>query len=129
MAIRTHHVHHVARDPQVAANFYIQHFDGKLFTPQIEYKGAPYISVLLGEVEIRIRGMRENETGQDTPVDIGLHHFGIEVDNMEEITKSLDQAGVEFTKRPGDGVLGSTTAFIKAPDNVLIELVQEPDEN
>ena len=67
MAIRTHHVHHVARDPQVAANFYIQHFDGELFTPQIEYKGAPYISVKVGEVEIRIRGLRENETGQDTP--------------------------------------------------------------
>jgi len=79
-----HHVHHVAKDPQVAADFYITHF-GR-----------------------------------------GLHHFGIQVDGLDAFAEKLEKAGVEFTKKPGPGVLGSKTSFIKAPDNVLIELVEEP---
>ena len=125
MSCRMHHVHHVARDPQAAADFYIKHFGGKLFTPQMEYMKAPYISVMLDGVEIRIRGVRPGETGNDKQVDIGLHHFGVKVEDLDTFAAGLERAGVPFTKKPGPGVLGSKTAFIKAPDGVLIELVEE----
>ena len=127
MASRTHHVHHVAKDPQAAADFYINHFGGELFTPEIEYRGSPYISVMLGEVEIRIRGLRADEDDSMAKVGRGLHHFGIQVDGIDEVAERLEKAGVVFTKKPGDGVLGSRTAFIIAPDNVVIELVEEPE--
>ncbi|MFC1491716.1 VOC family protein [Nitrospinota bacterium] len=127
MGCRTHHVHHVARDPQAAASFYQEHFGAKLFTEEIEYMGAPYISVELGGVEIRIRGIRPNEPDEPVKVNVGLHHFGIQVDDLDSLAEDLERAGVEFTKKPGPGVLGSKTAFIKAPDDVLIELVEEPD--
>lgn len=125
MGCRVHHVHHVARDPQAAADFYIRHFGGTLFTPQMEYMKAPYVSVMLEGVEIRIRGVRPGETGNDVQVDIGLHHFGIKVEDLDSFAAGLERAGVMFTKKPGPGILGSKTAFIKAPDGVLIELVEE----
>ncbi len=125
MPARTHHVHHVAKDPQAAAQFYVEHFGATLFTPEIEYRGSPYISVMLGQVEIRIRGLRADENDEIAKVGRGLHHFGIQVEGIDEVAARLERAGVEFTKKPGDGVLGSRTAFIKAPDDVLIELVEE----
>ena len=125
MAARTHHVHHVAKDPQAAAEFYVTHFGGELFTPEIAYRGAPYISVMLGEIEIRIRGLRADEDDALAKVGRGLHHFGIQVERLDEFAQRLEEAGVVFTKKPGEGVLGSRTAFIKAPDDVLIELVEE----
>ncbi len=128
MAARTHHVHHVAKDPQAAAEFYVNHFGGELFTPEIEYRGSPYISVMLGEVEIRIRGLRPDEDDATAQVGRGLHHFGIQVEKLDVFAERLEKAGVVFTKKPGEGVLGSRTAFIKAPDNVLIELVEEHQE-
>ena len=51
---------------------------------------------------------------------------GIQVEGIDEVAERLEKAGVVFTKKPGDGVLGSKTAFIIAPDNVVIELVEEP---
>lgn len=126
MNCRVHHVHHVAKDPQAAADFYIQHFGGTLFTPAMEYVGATYISVMLEGVEIRIRGLRPNENDEILKVGRGLHHFGIYVDGLDAFADRLEKAGVTFTKKPGPGVLGSKTAFIKAPDDVLIELVEEP---
>lgn len=126
MAARTHHVHHVAKDPRAAADFYVNHFGGKLFTPEIEYRGSPYISVMLGEIELRIRGLRADESDETAKAGRGLHHFGIQVEGIDECAARLEWAGVVFTKKPGEGVLGSRTAFIKAPDDVLIELVEEP---
>ena len=126
MATRVHHIHHVAKDPHLAANFYIEHFGGTLHTEEIEYVGSPYMSVMLDGVEIRIRGLRPGDDEEMLKVGRGLHHFGIQVDDLKAFAEKLEKAGVEFTKKPGPGVLGCTTSFIKAPDNVLIELVEEP---
>lgn len=123
---RVHHIHVVAKDPQAASAFYQDHFGAVLFTPEMEYLGSPYISVALGDVEIRIRGLRPNESAGMLEVGRGLHHFGIQVDDLDGFAAKLERGGVEFTKRPGPGVLGSRTAFIKAPDGVVIELVEEP---
>jgi catechol 2,3-dioxygenase-like lactoylglutathione lyase family enzyme len=126
MATRVHHIHVVAKDPQAASAFYQKHFGAALFTPEMEYVGSPYISVALGDVEIRIRGLRPNENIDTVEVGRGLHHFGLQVDDLEGFAAQLERGGVEFTKKPGPGVLGSKTAFIKAPDGVVIELVEEP---
>ncbi len=123
---RVHHVHHVTRNPQATAAFYRDHFGAELFTAEIEYVGSPYISVMLGGVEIRIRGLRPDEPDEVVRVSAGLHHFGIQVEDLDAFAAGLESAGVEFMKKPGPGVLGSKTAFIKAPDGVLIELVEEP---
>lgn len=126
MGCRVHHVHVVAKDPRAASSFYQDHFGAVLVTPEMQYVGSPYISVALGNVEIRIRGLRPNESADAVEVGRGLHHFGIQVDDLASFAARLEREGVEFTKKPGPGVLGSKTAFIKAPDGVVIELVEEP---
>ena len=126
MISHVHHIHVVAKDPQAASAFYQKHFGAALFTPEMEYLGSPYISIALGDVEIRIRGLRPNEDVNIVEVGRGLHHFGIQVDDLAGFAARLERDGVEFTKKPGPGVLGSKTAFIKAPDGVVIELVEEP---
>lgn len=129
MKSRMHHIHVVSENPAVSAAFYQEFFGAAIFTPEMEYMGSLYVSVQLGEAEIRIRGVRPNDPAKTSPPGRGLHHFGIQVDNLDEVCGKLERAGVQFTKKPGPGVLGSRTAFIKDPDGALIELVEEPAES
>ena len=56
----------------------------------------------------------------------GLDHFGFEVDDMAEVTAHLKANGVQFGCEPWTMPSGSTVAFIVAPDQVSVELIQRP---
>ncbi|MFC1491041.1 VOC family protein, partial [Nitrospinota bacterium] len=85
MGCRSDHIHLLARDVRAAASFYQKHFGATLHTPEAEYLGATSVSVSLDGLEIRIRGRRPTD-----PVDVpagpagnGLHHFGIQVEDLD----------------------------------------------
>ncbi len=123
MSCRIDHIHLLSEDLQAAASFYQTHFGATLHTPLGPHGDVPGISVELAGVEIRIRSPRP--TDPEGPGST-LHHIGIRVDDLDAFAKGLERAGVEFTKKPGPGAVGIRTAFIKAPDGVLIELADEP---
>ena len=102
---------------------------------------------LLGLREIR---RRDDENGryrlifmapegqEDCPVELTYHwdgddglpsdgrHFGhlaYEVENIYDLCQSLMDAGVTINRPPRDGRM----AFVRSPDNVSIELLQEGD--
>jgi len=50
-------------------------------------------------------------------------HLAYRVDNIYETCQKLMDAGVEINRPPRDGHM----AFIKSPDNISIELLQEGD--
>ncbi len=50
-------------------------------------------------------------------------HLAYRVDNIYETCQKLMDAGVEINRPPRDGNM----AFIKSPDNISIELLQEGD--
>lgn len=55
---------------------------------------------------------------------MGLDHFGMTVTNMAEAVAELKAKGVAFTMEPKQIRPGTTIAFITAPQNVSIELIQ-----
>ena len=57
--------------------------------------------------------------------DVGRNfgHLAYKVDNIYELCQSLMDAGVTINRPPRDGRM----AFIKSPDNISIELLQEGD--
>jgi lactoylglutathione lyase len=55
---------------------------------------------------------------------MGLDHFGLTVTNMAEAVAELKAKGVTFTMEPKQIRPGTTIAFITAPENVSIELIQ-----
>ena len=56
----------------------------------------------------------------------GLEHFAIEVDDIEAEIKRLQKLGAKFQEGPLRAPNGVLFAFLGAPDDVRLELVQLP---
>jgi predicted enzyme related to lactoylglutathione lyase len=55
---------------------------------------------------------------------MGLDHFGMTVDDIESAVSDLKRKGVAFTMEPKTIRPGVRIAFLTAPQNVSIELIQ-----
>jgi len=55
---------------------------------------------------------------------VGLDHFGLRVDNMDDAVAELKRRGASFKMEPRIIRPGVRIAFIEAPDNVRIELLE-----
>ena len=69
--------------------------------------------------------MRRNSNWDPEDYDYGRNfgHLAYKVDNIYETCQQLMDAGVVINRPPRDGRM----AFIKSPDNISIELLQEGD--
>ncbi|MBM3284409.1 MAG: methylmalonyl-CoA epimerase [Candidatus Aminicenantes bacterium] len=59
----------------------------------------------------------------------GIHHFTLEVEDIEGMMEHLKKAGVQFTEdKPRAGAGGSRIAFVhpKTLNGVLLELLEKP---
>ena len=116
------HTHLTSPDPEKVVEFYTQVMGAKV-TKEQEVSGRRMIDLDLGGLTVRISG----STGADDAwkgLRFGLHHLGFVVDNMDEFAANLKSKGVEFVIEPTQPKPGVKIAFIKAPDNVLFELIE-----
>ena len=116
------HTHLTSPDPEKVVEFYTQVMGAKV-TKEQEVSGRRMIDLDLGGLTVRISG----STGADDAwkgLRFGLHHLGFVVDNMDEFAANLKSKGVEFVVEPTQPKPGVKMAFIKAPDNVLFELIE-----
>ena len=120
--IKHEHTHLTSPDPEKVVEFYTQVMGAKV-TKEQEVSGRRMIDLDLGGLTVRISG----STGADDAwkgLRFGLHHLGLAVDNMDEVAANLKSKGVEFVVEPTQPKPGVKMAFIKAPDNVLFELIE-----
>ncbi len=120
-----HHVHLLSADALAAGKYYETIFGARI----AESKGAnglPRCHVDIGGRLILIstadEGAREPSVGPHTQM--GLDHFGLRVDDMDEAAAELKQRGAEFSVEPREFRPGIRIAFLRAPDGVSIELVE-----
>ena len=116
------HTHLTSPNPEKVVEFYTQVMGAKV-TKEQEVSGRRMIDLDLGGLTVRISG----STGADDAwkgLRFGLHHLGFVVDNMDEFAANLKSKGVEFVVEPTQPKPGVKMAFIKAPDNVLFELIE-----
>jgi len=124
-ACKHDHTHITSPDPDKAVEFYTQVM-GARFIKEIESSGRRMIDLDLGGIPVRI----SNSTGADNAwkgLRFGLHHLGLLVDNMDEFAAELKSKGVEFVVEPFQPRPGVKMAFIKAPDNVLFEIIEQKE--
>ena len=122
------HLHFRSGDPDQAAKFYCDNF-GTVITSERPLSTTKSIQLSLnGEHLMTISGRAEGEDpiAGSTDPRYGLDHFGFEVDDMEEATALMKSNGVKFGCEPWTMPSGSTVAFIVAPDEVSVELIQRP---
>lgn len=121
------HVHLISPNPVKAAEFYEQAFGATRVAVGQYPEGGTRVELRLEGTRLLIRTPVDTRcTAQDAPgTRHGLEHFGIRTDDIETAVTDLKAKGVQFL---GDITVSSATgariAFLMAPDNVMIELVQ-----
>jgi hypothetical protein len=77
---------------------------------------------------INISGARTGETlgPGDASAHHGLEHFGFDSDNLEADIARLEKLGARLLEGPIQNPNGPRIAFLWAPDDVRVELVEPP---
>jgi catechol 2,3-dioxygenase-like lactoylglutathione lyase family enzyme len=126
---RINHIHIKASDPRKAAEWWQKAFSFKILSDETRPFGDHFVRCQAdGGMIVVISNARTNEklAPGSSSAHFGLEHFAIEVDDIEADIARLEKLGAtlqESTLRAPNGVL---FAFLSAPDDVRLELVQLP---
>jgi len=109
-----------------AAEFYETAFNAKRGAVTQRPDGGVSVRLNIEGVTILIMSARdENQNAEDSPKKrYGLEHFGLYTDNLEASVADLKAKGVRFVEEIRVAPTGAKIAFLMAPDNVMIELVE-----
>ena len=123
MEFKHEHTHVTTPDPDKIVEFYSKAMGAKVIKEQ-QIGDRRLVDVDLGGVPLRI----SSSTGADkdwTGLKHGLHHIGLEVDNMDEFLAKVKAAGAEVITEPFQPGPTTKAAFIKCPDGVLYEIMDK----
>ena len=127
MAYEFNHVHLKTPDPEQTANWYVKAFNFKIVSDTVRPWGDRFIRCETPDgTTVNISGARTNERmgDGDAGAHWGLEHFGLDVADLEAEIERLMGLGAELLEGPIDVPNGPLIAFIKAPVDVRIELLQ-----
>ena len=127
MAFLFNHVHLKAPDPKKTADWYVEAFGFEIIADIVRERGDRFIRCKTEDgVRFNISAARtDEEMGQgDANAHFGIEHFGIEVDDLDAELKRLESMGAKVLEGPNASGTGSKIAFIAAPDDVRIEVMQ-----
>jgi catechol 2,3-dioxygenase-like lactoylglutathione lyase family enzyme len=117
------HIHIRSREPMETARYFNKMFGAKILE-SVQTDGQ-------SRVDIDINGLivflaQAEPTTPDGPSDpyVGLDHFGLRVDNLDTAAADLRSKGAEFSMEPKDLRPGLRIAFVRAPGDVRIELLE-----
>lgn len=128
---RLDHIHLNSRDPQAAAEYYRRTFGARVIE-SVQLDGQPRFDVDLDGLMIFIAPVSPGAPAPAPAGDaLGIAHFGLRVDDLDEAVAALRHAGARFAVEPyaSKRKAGLRVAFVEAPENVLIELLErrEPE--
>jgi len=109
-------IHLMSSDPVKTADFYEKMFGATLVMARDEGDGRAMAKLDLKGITLLI----SQRTGDNAQV--GLEHFGIGTDKLEEAVAGMKAEGVEFTQDIREVRPGFSISFLNAPDGVSIEL-------
>lgn len=126
MKFGMNHIHIKAQDARQTAQWYVENFGARI-TDEVNTNGVLTLRTDLGGVRINITEPPSDglPSGTSEP-HMGLEHFGIETDDLEGAINSLAGKGVKVLEPIRALPSGMRIAFVEAPDNVRLELMQLP---
>jgi methylmalonyl-CoA/ethylmalonyl-CoA epimerase len=101
-------------------------FDAKQGAVTSRPDGGVTVRLNIEGIIILIMSARdESQSAEDSPKKrYGLEHFGLYTDNLDAAVADLKAKGVRFVEEIRVAPSGAKIAFLMAPDNVMIELVE-----
>ena len=118
------HIHLRSPDPAATAQWYHDKLGAEVIRTPLP-DGSTRIDLDLTGQKIFIARSDPAATAPSprTPY-MGLEHFGLTVDNIDTAVTELKAKGVAFTMEPKTIRPGVRIAFLTAPQDVSIELIQ-----
>ncbi len=119
------HMHLRTPDPEGTAQWYEKMLGAEVRRSTVD--GKPRIDLHLGGTNIFIAPVAAGDSKVASPPSSpyqGLDHFGLRVEGMDAVVAELKAKGVEFTMEPTTIRPGTRIAFIRAPQNVSIEILE-----
>ena len=118
------HVHLRSPDPDATAAYYERMFGAKIIR-SVMSNGLPRTDMELGGVMFFIAQVPADAPLSQKPEGsyVGLDHMGLRVRDIDTVVAELKAKGAEFTVEPRTIRPGVRIAFLKGPQNVLIELL------
>ena len=128
MPFRINHIHLKASDPKQTADWYVSAFNFKIVSDEVRSFGDRFIRCQSedGGMAVNISGARSGETlgpGDANPHE-GLEHFGLDTADMDADIARLEGLGARLLEGPTQVPNGPRIAFLRAPDDVRVELVE-----
>ena len=117
------HIHLRSLAPMKTARYFETMFDAKIIE-SIQTDGQPRIDLDINGLAIFIAEADDSVPPGPVAPHQGLDHFGLKVDNLEQAAAELKEKGAEFVQEPELIRPGIKIAFIRAPGDVRIELVE-----
>lgn len=120
------HIHLRSRQPLDTARYFHQMFGAEI-KESVQSDGQARIDIDINGLVVFIA--QAEDTTPDGPHDpyVGLDHFGLRVDDLEAAAAELKAKGAEFSMEPKDLRPGLRIAFVRAPGDVRIELLERSD--
>ncbi len=119
------HIHLRTRQPREMAQYFEKMFDAKIID-SVQSDGVSRTDLDIDGLMLFIAPVPADADIQSNPTEphLGLDHFGFRVDNVDETVAELKGRGAEIVREPVTIRPGVRIAFVRAPDDVRIELLQ-----
>ena len=117
------HIHLRSLEPIETARYFEQMFGAQILET-VQSDGQPRVDIdINGLIVFIARATSDTPAG---PVDphLGLDHFGLRVDDLEAAAADLKSKGAVFSTEPHQLRPGVKIAFVRAPGDVRIELLE-----
>ena len=130
MAYRINHIHLKAPDPRKTAEWYVKAFNFTILNDEVRVFGDRLVRCQSedGGMSVNISGPRTSETlgAGDASAHHGLEHFGFDSASLEADIARLEGLGARLLEGPIQIPNGPRIAFLQAPDDVRVELIEPP---
>ena len=127
MNLELNHIGIKCSDLEEAKKFYIDVMGFRIIY-EVEVLGKPCVFVGNDTVQIELEASAISIESPSVPPACGLTHFAFHVTGIEAASDELKSRGAQFLFPPFAIRPTRKTAMIKAPDGVLIQLIEDLPE-
>lgn len=130
MRFEFHHIHMRSPDPAATAEYYQKMFGAEIarstYPAGSQYAGMPKLAMNVGGQRILIHpGSPRGPNGAPPQAPyFGIEHIGLTVDDIDATVADLEAKGADFVQRPAKTATGNRNAFVRGPQDVLVEIIQ-----
>ena len=119
------HIHLRTKQTRAMAEYFEKMFDAKI-VESVQSDGVPRIDLDIDGLMVFIAEVPANTDIPASPHEphTGLDHFGFRVDDVDETVADLKRRGADIAVEPHTIRPGVRIAFVRAPEDVRIELLQ-----